>query len=104
VGCGDLSFWERRDCESYSGIDISPTIVARNRKAPPNWRFAAANTAEYVPGLSGKIVLCLDLLFHIMNDDDFKKTLDNMSRYTQDMFFIYTGSQNPLGGGESEGV
>ena len=26
VGCGELSFWEGRDCEDYTGIDISKNL------------------------------------------------------------------------------
>lgn len=36
VGCGDLSFWEGRDCPKYLGLDISPTIIEKDRQLRPS--------------------------------------------------------------------
>lgn len=33
VGCGDLSFWSNRECKDYTGIDMSETIIEKNKTA-----------------------------------------------------------------------
>src|SRR5207247_7199848 len=49
VGCGDLSFWEGRDFPNrYVGIDISETILERNRKLRPGLTFLCASADEYL--------------------------------------------------------
>ena len=32
VGCGDLSFWEGKDCDEYTGIDISNVVIEHNKE------------------------------------------------------------------------
>lgn len=70
TGCGDLSLWE--GCElalislQYFGVDISPSIIACNQRKYPNRDFGTADAKTPIPGLTGRIVLCLDVLFHIM--------------------------------------
>lgn len=31
VGCGDLTFWDGRDCQRYVGIDPSSYVIKKNR-------------------------------------------------------------------------
>ena len=69
VGCGDISFWERRDCIDYTGIDISGTIIKRNRILRPDWEFLRSNAETRIEELSKSTVFCFDMLFHIMNDE-----------------------------------
>jgi len=95
VGCGDLSFWEDRDCPDYTGIDIACNIIAQDRVARPDWVFICANAAEK-QSVGGDVVLCLDLLFHIMNTDDFKAILRNLCSYSERWIFVYTWTVNPF--------
>ena len=95
VGCGDLSFWEGRDCETYLGIDIACNIIAENRVKRPGWRFICANARDRQKVKVG-VVLCLDLLFHIMNTGDFTAILGNLCHYSGEWIFVYTWSVNPF--------
>lgn len=95
VGCGDLSFWEGRNCSKYSGIDISPTIIDRNKKIRKNWKFICS-PADVKIDISSNIVLCLDVLFHIMDDDIYLKILNNLMSYSNNLVFIYTWKINPF--------
>ena len=83
VGCGDLSFWVERDCEDYVGIDISSTVIEKNREERPKWQFMYANAKDRVEGLRKETVLCMDLLFHVMDEDSFIKILDNLCHYSK---------------------
>jgi hypothetical protein len=96
VGCGDLSFWEGLDCENYTGIDISSCVIAKNNELRPNWKFICSPAEEFVEGVSGDIVLCMDVLFHIMSDSAYERILRNLTQYSNEWIFIHTWSNNPF--------
>lgn len=96
VGCGDLSFWEGRECEDYTGIDISKTIIENNIKRRPKWKFICINSEKRINGLKKEVVLCLDVLFHIMDSKIFIKTLYNICYYSKNYIFIHTWKNNPF--------
>ncbi|MCX6648462.1 MAG: hypothetical protein NTV61_03635 [Candidatus Bathyarchaeota archaeon] len=93
-GCGDLSFWGNYNCEDYVGIDVSPAILERNRKLRPGWQF-------YTPSSVGEteprpIVLCLDVLFHILPEKDFTDILENLCSLSTRYIFVYTWKMTPF--------
>ena len=96
VGCGDISFWEGKDCENYTGIDISKTIIERNRILRLDWEFIWSNAETRIEGLSKDTVFCFDMLFHIMNKETYIKILENLIYYSRNYIFIYTWINNPL--------
>ena len=96
VGCGDLSFWEGRDCVDYVGIDISKTVIEKNLKKRPTWQFINANAAKRIDGLKKEVVFCLDVLFHIMDTKMLLKILRNLCYYSTDYIFIHTWKNNPF--------
>jgi hypothetical protein len=100
IGCGDLSFWE--DCKlapkpsRYLGLDVSSTIIDRDRREYPDRSFRVADARTPILGLKARIVLCLDLLFHIMDDDTFVRILENLCDYSLDWIFVFTWCRNPF--------
>lgn len=96
VGCGDLSFWAGHDCKDYVGIDLSETVIKRNKSLRPKWRFIISSSDKFITGLKKECVFCFDLLFHIMNEDSFVKTLNNLCNYSQKYVFIHTWKHNPF--------
>jgi SAM-dependent methyltransferase len=49
VGCGDIKVVKDLDFTGeYTGIDISPTIIVRNRKLCPTWTFIEGDFLEVV--------------------------------------------------------
>ena len=97
VGCGDLTFWEGRDCKDYVGIDISKTITDKNKLDHPKWSFINAPAERYIEGLKNECVICLDVLFHIIDSVSFIQILDNLCRYSTSLIFIHTWIDNPFG-------
>lgn len=95
VGCGDLSFWEGRDCSKYLGLDISPTIIEKDRQLRPSWELKV-HQAEVPLDVHARIVLCMDLLGHIMDDDSYVRILHNLCKYSTEWIFIHTPSRNPF--------
>ena len=96
VGCGDLSFWEGRNCVDYVGIDISKTVIEKNLMKRPTWQFINANADKRLDGLKKDVVFCLDLLFHIMDTKTFLKILMNLCYYSTNYICIHTWKYNPF--------
>lgn len=96
VGCGDLSFWESRFCPNYIGIDISESIITKNRRNKPDWTFILSSADQLIQGLQSPCVFCNDLLFHIMDSDKFINTLNNLCSYSTEYIFIATWVENPF--------
>ena len=96
VGCGDLSFWEDRCCPNYTGIDISETIINRDRRQKPEWTFFVSPAENFIQDIRSKCVFCFDFLFHIMDSNTFIKILNNIFNYSTDYVFIYTWMDNPF--------
>jgi hypothetical protein len=88
VGCGDLSFWDVTTLpDGYVGIDASEIIIKKNRANNPNLIFYHAKSP---------VVFCFDMLFHIMDDGIYQRTIENLCRMSSDYIFIYTWINNPL--------
>jgi hypothetical protein len=103
VGCGDLSFWEGRTCERYIGLDISPHITKRNSAMRPDWAFVAWPAERRLP-LKGKLVLCLDVLFHIIDDATATRVMENLCEYSSEWIFVHAWWKNPLGDKANDGI
>lgn len=96
VGCGDLSFWEGRTHPRYLGLDISPTVLLQDRERRPEWAFHCVDCC--IPSLEYRadVVLCMDLLFHIMDDAAYVALVRNLGRWTGRWLFVHTWETNPL--------
>jgi hypothetical protein len=105
VGCGDLTFFNhpsgkrvlKQRIFHYQGIDVSDEIIEVNKIRYPDLKFACQSAHIPIAGLSAQVVFCLDLLFHLMNDEEFKAALENCCRYTNQFLVIYNWSRNPFG-------
>lgn len=102
VGCGDLNFWFGRSCLSYSGIDFSPDVIAKDRRLYPTRNFLCANASDTLD-VHGQVVLCMDVLFHVMKDQDFCSILRNLSKWTDEILFVYTWYRSPFGDSDTDG-
>lgn len=92
-GNGDLSFWYNKPPKNYIGIDFSDTIQDINRmKFKGN--FITANLSE-VQSIKADVVICFDVLFHIINEIEFKKILLNLCISSRKFIFIYTWLNTP---------
>jgi trans-aconitate methyltransferase len=67
VGCGDIEVTRGLAFEGvYTGIDLSPFIVERNREVRPDWTFVQGDflALAQARALQADLVLCLDVLIH----------------------------------------
>jgi hypothetical protein len=101
VGCGDLSFWDGRDCARYVGLDLSPYILKRNESRRPQWSFQLLDaTVEPIP-FQKRIVFCFDVLFHVLPEERFQYLLRNLVGATREWLFVTNWGYNPLPRAES---
>ena len=74
VGCGDFHFGSnilRMHPVKYTGLDISDVIIDRHKKMYPThtWRVSDG----FIP--QAELLLCVDVLFHILDDKEANKML-----------------------------
>ena len=67
IGCGDIEV--TRDLAltgAYTGIDISPYVIERNRALRPDWEFRQGDFVAMAreEALQADLVLCFDVLIH----------------------------------------
>lgn len=95
VGCGDLQFIEGQQIRKYLGIDFSEAIVNKNKELYTDYQFILSPADTYLD-ISAKTVFCLDMLFHIMAEEQLIKILENLTRYSEKWIVIYTWYKNPF--------
>ena len=67
VGCGDIEVTRELPFDGvYTGVDLSPFIVERNRQIRPDWNFVQGDFLALAdtPAMQADLVLCLDVLIH----------------------------------------
>lgn len=76
LGCGDFNFGKALlymyPTAAYMGSDISSVMVTQLQKDYPKISFTTDNQDLQ----QADLVLCIDVLFHILEDDEYEKTLD----------------------------
>lgn len=93
IGCGDLQFWDGKIPDNYTGIDISQVIIQKNKLLYPNAKFICSSATEQMD-ISANTVICFDMLWHIIDDDDYIKILQNIKKYSKNIIIIYTWNRN----------
>lgn len=63
VGCGDLQIIGPLPIDHYTGVDISPDVIARARTMRRDWNFAAGDIT-HLQIEPHDLVLCLDVIIH----------------------------------------
>ena len=102
VGCGDIEVVAKMPfAGAYTGIDISPTVVERNRALRPDWNFVAGDFIELAQrgGLEADLVICLDVLIHQIDAETYRafvRELVNVTRRTA----ILNGFGSPFAPGK----
>jgi SAM-dependent methyltransferase len=95
VGCGDLQFWGDNLPYNYTGIDISQTIIDRHKRNHPDQTFICSDATKYVD-VHADVVICFDMLWHIIDDVDYINILKNIKQYSNNYIYIYTWNNNPF--------
>ena len=80
IGCGDFNFGSNLlklyPTATYVGSDISSVIVEKNKKDYPQHSFRMATEPMPISDL----LLCIDVLFHVTDDEDYEFLLQGLER------------------------
>jgi 2-polyprenyl-3-methyl-5-hydroxy-6-metoxy-1,4-benzoquinol methylase len=93
IGCGDLQFWDGNLPKYYTGVDISPIIIQKNQNTYPESIFIVSSATNKLD-ISSNIVCCFDMLWHIIDDNDYINILKNIKNYSKRYIIIYTWNSN----------
>lgn len=94
-GCGDGNQLGYMNYKRYLGFDISEEALRRCRErfgGDPSKTFHSYDPRTFVNGGAYKadLVVCLDVLYHITDEDDFRKTLDDVFGCAEKYVILYT--------------
>jgi SAM-dependent methyltransferase len=85
VGCGDLEVTFGLPFGNYLGIDISPSVIDRNRQRKPDWSFQAGDflqiTVDELP--ESDMVICLDVLIHEPDAKRYAAAVERLVAFTK---------------------
>ncbi len=95
VGCGDLDFWQGKKIKNYIGIDVSESLLKKNKKKRSQWKFILSG-GEVTHNIFAKDVFCFEMLYHIMDDKSYVEILENLTKYSTRYIFIQTWNENPV--------
>ena len=99
-GCGDGNQLKYMNYPSYLGMDISPTsidICSRMFGKAKTKSFLLYNPKYFINNgyFKSDLVVCLDVLYHITDEDDFWKTLDDIFSCKPFFIILYTRVTKP---------
>lgn len=89
LGCGDGNF-ELFDVTEYTGYDVSEFIIQRNREKFPEFKFA-----DKIEELTSyELTMSLDVIFHLVEDDVYKRHMEDLFRLSERFVIIYSPNVN----------
>lgn len=83
IGCGDFNFGKnlmfrlKLPLTAYTGYDISEAIIERNKRLYPASSFSVMQS---FPEKSGDLLLCVDVILHLLDDTECGQFLDNLAK------------------------
>jgi ubiquinone/menaquinone biosynthesis C-methylase UbiE len=90
VGAGSgawIPFWERCGVSRIVGLDITSASVSALQKKYPQFKFFQGDICSALPFHQEEkfdIVTVFDVLFHIVDDEDFHNAVSNLSRLVKE--------------------
>lgn len=93
-GCGDGNNLKFMNYPNYIGLDVSATTVKRCQQLfseDLTKSFDIYHPLHQSPKeLKADLVVCLDVLYHVVAEKDFVKTLDDIFQTAQKLVILYT--------------
>ncbi|MGZ5374787.1 MAG: class I SAM-dependent methyltransferase, partial [Aeromicrobium sp.] len=94
LGCGDGSQLALARYPSYVGVDLSSTAVERCRRlfaSDPTKCFFHASERDGYAG-TYDLVLSLDVIFHLVEDEVYKRYMSDLQRYAGKYIIVYSSN------------
>lgn len=95
VGCGDGNQLRLMDYKSYIGLDISTSAIDRCKKIfekDKAKKFFVYSPDEKAKRYRSDLVVCLDVLYHILDERDYMSTISYIIGSAEKYIILYTSS------------
>jgi len=94
-GCGDGTQLKMMNYREYLGLDVAKSAIElchSKFRDDPSKNFVFYKPGDFLGGEPPRadLVVCLDVLYHITNDADFEKTLDDLFSCASKHVILYT--------------
>lgn len=98
-GCGDGNQLSYMDYKKYLGLDVSASSIqmcAKRFASDPSKSFMLYNPGSFLNQgfIEADLAVCLDVLYHITNEEDYISTLRDLFSVSADWVIIYTRITN----------
>ncbi|WP_300517900.1 class I SAM-dependent methyltransferase [Aliiroseovarius sp.] len=96
IGCGDGNQCSLFDFANYTGVDISPKVVAeaRTRFADrPGWEFHEADTFQTL-GRPAEMSMSLDVIYHLVEDEVFDTYMRDLTDAAGKYLLVYASDHD----------
>lgn len=90
LGCGDGRLLSLLHAPSYVGVDVSPTVLSHCVARFPRHRFVSFDALDAEP--PAELALCIDVIFHLVEDGVFVRTLDALFAHASRFVLIYSSN------------
>ncbi len=101
AGCGNGFFTARALAAGYrvTGVDFAPAAVDQARAAAPGAELHVGRLDRFDVGRRFGIVMCIDVLFHVTDDDTWAAAVGNLARLVDDggVLVIQEHFEDPAG-------
>ena len=97
-GCGDGHQLSLIDYPAYEGLDVSAKaiVICQSKfKTDASKTFKLYNPQEFQVITQADLVVCFDVLFHIIDENDFIKTLDDIFN-TAKKYVVFSTNLKPI--------
>lgn len=96
VGCGDLETTKEFAFRNFSGYDVSRKAIEIAKSRRPDWLFyELSDDWANLLGQRADLVICLDVLIHQKNPDEYFRLLKILSEITQKRLIVSGYEQFP---------
>lgn len=93
-GCGDGNQANQLRIPHYTGVDVSPTALARCRKLCSQSDYLFIAPEELANTSMADLTLSLDVIFHLVEDDVFAKYIQNIFTFALRYVIIYSSDKD----------
>ncbi|WNS42736.1 methyltransferase domain-containing protein [Paenibacillus sp. MMS20-IR301] len=94
-GCGDGNQLSLMNYKEYVGVDVSETIIQKNKikfSSDRSKKFYTTNESEIYLDRKYDLSLSLDVIFHLNEDDVYERYMDNLFASSNQYVIIYSSN------------
>ncbi len=90
LGCGDGNLLSMLDVGTYTGVDVSPAVLARLADRFPRHAFIPFDALPTQP--PADLALSIDVIFHLVEDDVFTRYMDALFSHARRFVLVYASN------------